>query len=209
MFTGIVEEVGNVKSLQSGKLTIEATEIPRGMKPGDSVNVNGACLTVTGVGGNTFSVEMMPETLRRTNIGALRPGQGVNLERALAADGRFGGHFVQGHVDGTGKITTVVPEAEALVMRVTAPAEIMNYIVEKGFIAVDGISLTVVKCDETSFTVSLVAYTQKNTTLLNRKPGDAVNLEIDIMAKYAEKMKSGDKPGINHEFLSEHGFLST
>ncbi len=209
MFTGIVEEEGTVRSLRSGRLEIEAAGVAGGIKPGDSISVNGACLTVTDVTGNTLSVEVMPETMRRTNIGTLRPGQGVNLERAVAADGRFGGHFVQGHVDGTGGVVSVVPEGEALLIRVEAPPEIMRYVVEKGFIAVDGVSLTVIGCDESSFTVSLVAYTQKHTTLLSRKAGDTVNLEVDIMAKYAEKAKGWEKPGVSLEFLGEHGFLST
>ncbi|MGB2885771.1 MAG: riboflavin synthase, partial [Dehalococcoidia bacterium] len=142
MFTGIVEEVGTVKSFQPGRLTISAVEVLKGTKLGGSINVNGACLTVTAMSNNSFSVDVMAETMRRTNIGALLPGQGVNLERSLAVDGRFGGHFVQGHVDGTGKIVSMVPEGEALLMEVAAPLGIMHYLVEKGSLAVDGISLT-------------------------------------------------------------------
>ena len=151
----------------------------------------------------------MAETLRRTTLGELIPGQAVNLERALAADGRFGGHFVQGHVDGTGKIISLVPEGDATLMKIAAPKEIMQYIVEKGFIAVDGVSLTVVRCDATSFTVSLVGYTKQATTLGHKRSGSIVNLEIDIMAKYMEKLHKGSGNSISIEFLGEHGFLTT
>jgi riboflavin synthase len=209
MFTGIVEEVGIVKSLQSGRLTIAATEAIKGTRLGDSIAINGACLTVTKICDNTFSVEVMPETLRRSSLGALLPGQGVNLERALAADGRFGGHFVQGHVDGTGKLISMMPDGEALLMKVAAPTDIMRYVVEKGFIAVDGVSLTITRCEATSFAVSLVAYTKKLTTLGGRRVGDVVNLEVDIMAKYLERLKRGSEAGVSLEFLGEHGFLTT
>ncbi len=209
MFTGIVEEAGIVTAVQPGRLTISATEVLKGTKLGDSIAVNGACLTVANIGDNTFSVDIMLETLRRTNLGALLLGQGVNLERSLAADGRFGGHFVQGHVDGTGKIISMVPEGEALLMEVAAPPDIMRYLVEKGYIAVDGISLTIIRCNATSFAVSLVAYTQKHTTLGGKRVGEVVNLEVDIMAKYVERMREESKPGISLEFLGEHGFLTT
>lgn len=209
MFTGIVEEVGIVTAVQPGRLTISATEVVKGTKLGDSIAVNGTCLTVASIGDNSFSVDIMLETLRRTNLGALLLGQGVNLERSLAADGRFGGHFVQGHVDGTGKIISMVPEGEALLMEVAAPPDIMRYLVEKGYIAVDGISLTIIRCNATSFAVSLVAYTQKHTTLGGKRVGEVVNLEVDIMAKYVERMREESKPGISLEFLGEHGFLTT
>ena len=209
MFTGIVEEVGIVRSLQPGGLTISATEVVKGTKLGDSIAVNGTCLTVASIGDNSFSVDIMLETVRRTNLGALLPGQGVNLERSLAADGRFGGHFVQGHVDGTGKIISMVPEGEALLMEVAVPPDIMRYLVEKGYIAVDGVSLTIIRCNASSFAVSLVAYTQKHTTLGGKRVGEVVNLEVDIMAKYVERMREESKPGISLEFLGEHGFLTT
>jgi riboflavin synthase len=207
MFTGIVEEIGTVKSLQAGKLTVAADAVLKGTKLGDSINVNGACLTVTAIGGNTFSIDVMPETLRRTNLGALRPGELVNMERALAADGRFGGHFVQGHVDGTGKVSSVVSEGEALLMKVAAPPDIIHYVVEKGFIAVDGVSLTVTNCSAVSFMVSLVGYTLQHTTLGRKKPGDVVNLEVDIIAKYVERLVGERKPGVSLDFLGKHGFL--
>jgi riboflavin synthase len=209
VFTGIVEEVGVVKSIRPGKLTVTGSEVLKGTKVGDSIAVNGACLTVTDISGNTFSVDVMAETLRRTSLGALVPGRGVNLERALPANGRFGGHFVQGHVDGTGKIVSVVPEGHALLMKVAAPPAVARYLVEKAYVAVDGVSLTVTSCDASSFSVSLVAFTQQHTTLLHGKPGDVVNLEVDIMAKYVERMQAARKPGIGVDFLAEHGFVGT
>jgi riboflavin synthase len=209
VFTGIVEEVGKVITLAAGKLTVSAREVLQGTKIGDSINVSGACLTVTAMNGSSFTVDVMPETLRRTNIGTLVPGMKVNLERAMAANGRFGGHFVQGHVDGTGSILSMTQEQEAVIMKVTTPADITRYLVEKAYIAVDGISLTITHCDSTSFTVSLVAHTLKTTSLWDKKAGDIVNLEVDIMAKYMEKMRIEGKPDITREFLAEHGFLAS
>jgi riboflavin synthase len=209
MFTGIVEEVGTVRSLQRERLTVRAKEVLEGSRPGDSIDVNGACLTVIEMDKNSFAVELIPETRRRTNLGGLRPGDGVNLERALALGGRLGGHLVQGHVDGTGRVVAVTPEEEALLLRVSAPPELMPYIVQKGFIAVDGVSLTVVDADAnaTSFTVSLVGYTRQHTNLGGKKPGDVVNLEVDILAKYVERLMGAKPGGITLDFLAEHGFL--
>ena len=207
MFTGIVEEIGKVRAARPGQLTVAAQKVLEDTKLGDSIAVNGVCLTVTEVSPDSFSVDVMPETLRRTSLGALRPGDGVNLERPLAVGGRFGGHFVQGHVDGVGRVLSVTPEKEALLLKFEATQEIMRYIVEKGFIAVDGVSLTVVECNSTSFTVSLVTFTLENTTLGGRRPGDMVNLEVDIIAKYVERLREGGT-GITKEFLAEHGFLA-
>ena len=207
MFTGIVEEVGKVRAARPDKLTIAAQKVLEDTRPGDSMAVNGVCLTVTALSPDSFAVEVMPETLRRTNLGALRSGDGVNLERPLAVGGRFGGHFVQGHVDGVGRVRSVMLQGEALLLKFEALPEIMRYVVEKGFIAVDGVSLTVVKCNSTSFGVSLVRYTLENTTLGVRRPGDTVNLEVDIIAKYVERLREGDT-GITKEFLAEHGFLA-
>jgi riboflavin synthase len=207
MFTGIVGGVGIVKSVRPGQITISALKVLEGMKRGDSLAVNGACLTVSALEVNSFSVDVMPETLRRTNLGLLRPGSRVNLERALMIGGRLGGHFVQGHVDATGRVVSLLPEAEALIARYAAPPEVMRYIVEKGFIAVDGVSLTVINCDTTSFSVSLVTYTRENTILGNKYPGELVNLEVDIMAKYVEQLKER-RGGLTLGFLAEHGFLS-
>jgi len=207
MFTGIVEEVGKVKGTGTARLTIEAKEVLRGTKPGDSISVSGACLTVTSVSNTGFDVEIMPETARLTNLGRLHYGDTINLERAVSANGRFGGHFVQGHVDNTGKILSVKPEEGTYVARIAAPTDLLKYIVIKGFIAVDGVSLTVTDCDDSSFSVSLVDFTRKHSTLGIIKPGDAVNLEVDIMAKYIEKLMQKDKSVLTHDFLEEMGFL--
>ena len=208
MFTGIVEEVGRLKTTRPNQLSIAAQKVVEETKLGDSIAVNGACLTVTALDGGTFSVDIMPETLRRTNLGRLRPGDQVNLERAMSLGSRMGGHLVQGHVDGTGRVLSLTPENQARIVRYSAPPQLMRYIVPKGFIAVDGVSLTVIDCDATSFTVSLVAYTQQNTTLARNRPGDLVNLEIDIVAKYLEGLGEAKNPGISIEFLAEHGFLA-
>ena len=208
MFTGIIEEVGAVRATHPGKLTISATRVTEDTKEGDSISINGACLTVTEISDDSFSVDVMPETLRRTNLGLLQPGDKVNLERALAVGGRLGGHFVQGHVDETGRVISITPEEEALLVRFEAPQEIMRYIVRKGFIAVDGVSLTVVECNTSSFEVSLVAFTQQTTNLASKRPGDVVNLEVDIIAKYVERLRGEASSAVTMEFLAEHGFLS-
>jgi riboflavin synthase len=206
MFTGIVEEVGTVKAVSPTSLSVAAVKVLEGTAMGDSIAVNGVCLTATVLSADWFAVEVMPETLRRTNLGSLKAGDRVNLERPLAAGGRFGGHFVQGHVDGTGRVVASKPEDDAILLKFEAPPQIMRYIVEKGFIAVDGVSLTVVECSPTAFSVSLVGYTRTNTTLGGAKPGDVVNLEVDIIAKYAERLGEGGS-NITTEFLAEHGFL--
>ena len=206
MFTGIVEEVGTVRAAPPGRLTIVAQKVLEDTKLGDSIAVNGACLTVVELSRDSFSVDVMPETLRRTNLGLLRPGDGVNLERPLAVGGRLGGHFVEGHVDGVGKVISATRENEAILVRYEAPSEIMRYVVEKGFIAVDGVSLTVVEYNTNSFRVSLVTYTIENTILGQRRPGDVVNLEVDIIAKYVERLREGGSR-ITMEFLAEHGFI--
>ena len=208
MFTGIVEEIGIVRGLSPERLTVEAKKVLEGTKPGDSIAVNGACLTVTSIGKDNFSVDVMPETVRRTNLGRLHYGNPVNLERAMPAEGRFGGHFVQGHVDDVGKILSLQPEEKAVIARISAPALLMSYVVSKGFIAVDGVSLTVIDCDDFSLSVSLVTYTREHTTLGSTKPGDMVNLEVDIIAKYVERFRQRYNRGVlTLDFLEEHGFL--
>ena len=191
MFSGIVEELGRVASVRPGGLVIRVSETLADLKVSDSINVNGACLTVTSREGDTFSVDVVPETLRRTNLGSLRAGDPVDLERSLAVDGRFGGHIVQGHVDSTGTIESVEHEADALLLKFRAPPSIMRYVVEKGFITVDGVSLTVVNCDDRSFTVTIIPFTRDNTVLGSKTVGEAVNLEADIIAKYVERLHSG------------------
>jgi len=206
MFTGIVEETGKVISAKSGGLSITADKALEGMQPGDSVAVNGACLTVAGFDNKSFSAAVMPETLKRSNLGSLSAGDEVNLERSLTLQKGIGGHLVQGHIDGTGLVSAIVPDGEARLITVTASSPVMRYIVENGFIAVDGVSLTVVKCDDASFTVSIVGYTGEHTTLEARKAGDEVNLEVDIIAKYVERLSQPNTSGITVEFLKEHGF---
>ncbi len=207
MFTGIIEEVGRVTSARAGSLVITASDVLRGIELGGSMAVDGACLTITNFNANSFSVDIMPETLRRTNLGLLRVGDRVNLERPLALGGRFGGHLVQGHVDDAGRVVSVTWESGAMLISFEAPPQVMRYVVEKGFIAIDGISLTVVAKDTRSFQVSVVGYTQKHTTLGSQRVSDLVNLEVDIMAKYVEQLSQAYRPGITIDFLQEHGFL--
>ncbi|UCG55442.1 MAG: riboflavin synthase [Dehalococcoidia bacterium] len=209
MFTGIVEEVGRVAAISAGKLAITACRVLQGMELGGSISVNGACLTVTEFDDNSLSVDIMPETLDRTNIGLLHVGDQVNLERPLTMEKFVGGHLVQGHVDGTGKVASITKKDTTTLIRVEASPEIMQYIVEKGFISVDGISLTIVNVEADSFTVSIVDYTLKNTVLSNRKSGDVVNIEVDIIAKYVERINKTRNSGISIEFLREHGFMSS
>ena len=188
MFTGIVEEVGRVASLTEYRLVINAHRTLEDVSLGDSIAVNGACLTVVEFDGESFAVDLAPETLRRTSLGQAGPGAAVNLERALAANGRMGGHIVQGHVDGTGVITGLTPEADCYIMEIDAPESLAPYIVEKGFIAVDGISLTVVQKAVRRFTISVIPFTMQNTNLEERAVGDKLNLEADILAKYVESL---------------------
>ena len=188
MFTGIVEEVGVVASLNGPRLSLWAHTVMEGMKLGDSIAVNGACLTVVARYDGGFSVELSPETLRRISFENLKAGQDVNLERPLAVSDRLGGHIVQGHVDGTGRISSSRPESDSVIFRITCPKRLMPYVVEKGFITVDGISLTVVKKGASSFTLSLIPYTLANTNLKDKAPGDRVNLEADVLAKYVESL---------------------
>ena len=188
MFTGIVEEVGRVSSRDGYRLKINAGRVLEDVKLGDSIAVNGACLTVVEFGPDGFAVDLAPETLRRTSLEQAGAGNAVNLERALAAQDRMGGHIVQGHVDATGTITGFTPEADCYIMEVEAPESLAPYIVEKGFIAVDGISLTVVQRMGDRFTISVIPFTMQNTNLHEREIGDRVNLEADILAKYVESL---------------------
>ncbi len=207
MFTGIVEEVGRVTSVQSGKLVISTSEVLRGIELGGSIAVNGVCLTITSFSTSSFSVDIMLETLKRTNLDLLSAGDEVNLERPLTLEKPLGGQLVQGHVDDTGRVTSITWDGEAMLIRFEAPHEVMHYVVEKGFIAVDGVSLTVAAKDASSFQVSVVDFTQKHTTLGSRRVGDLVNLEVDIIAKYVEQLSQPRRSGITVNFLQEHGFL--
>ena len=217
MFTGIIEEKGKVEAINQGTkscvLTIRAKHILDDVKIGDSVAVNGVCLTATTVGSDYFTADVMSETLRRSSLGSLKSGSEVNLERAMAMGGRFGGHIVSGHIDGTGTILSMTKEDNAVWVTIETTKPILNLIVEKGSIAIDGISLTVAAVDEKSFSVSLIPHTGKETTLLSKKPGDIVNLENDIVGKYIEKLMkktestSKKESGLTTSFLMENGFL--
>ena len=206
MFTGIIEEIGKLISASPTRLTIAAPKVVDGMNPGDSIAVNGACLTVTDFDRASFSVDVMPETLQRTNLGLLKAGDGVNLERPTALGGKMSGHLVQGHIDNTGRIIALEWEGEALLLQFEAPTEVLRYTVPKGFIAVDGLSLTITEKDSSSFRVSVVEYTRQNTTLGSRKKDDVVNLEVDIIAKYVAQFTQPQTGGLTAEFLIEHGF---
>ena len=188
MFTGIVEEVGIIAKISDTAMTVQASTITEDLKLGDSIAVNGTCLTVVEFGPTEFSVDLSPETIRRTSLGQLSQGSMVNLERALMASDRMGGHIVQGHVDGTGRVISIKPDGASIVFRIRVPKRLNSYIVEKGFISVDGISLTVVKRGAESFTLAVIPYTLKNTNLIAISVGDRVNLEADILAKYVESL---------------------
>ncbi len=192
MFTGIVEELGKIRSLSmagtSGKIAIQARKVLESTKIGDSIAVNGICLTVVTLQNDGFTADVMAETVRRSSLGSCRTGDQVNLERAMAADGRFGGHIVAGHIDGTGTITAMEKEENAVWVTIKAGADILRYVVEKGSIAIDGISLTVAYVDDACFRVSVIPHTGEETTLLKKNPGDIVNLETDMIGKYVEKL---------------------
>ena len=199
MFTGIVEEVGVVAQISGNAMTVRASKVTEDLKLGDSIAVNGACLTAIRFTGSEFSVDLSPETMRRTSLGQLSEGRPVNLERALLVSDRMGGHIVQGHVDGTGRIMSTKPEGDSIIFRIRVPKRLDRYIVEKGFVAVDGISLTVVKRGASSFTLAVIPYTLNNTNLVSLSVGERVNLEADILAKYVESLLdrlsgAGDKP---------------
>ena len=207
MFTGIIEEIGRIIAARPGNLSIAAGQVLEDMEKGASIAVNGVCLTVTGFDNKSFALEVMPETMSRTNLGLLKTGDGVNLERPLTLGGRLGGHLVQGHIDTTGRVISVTPRGESIIIGFEAPPRLMSYIVEKGFIAVDGVSLTIASRNSSSFQVSLVSYTRQNTILGSRRVGDVVNLEADIIAKYVEQLSRNGGSGITVDFLQEHGFL--
>lgn len=175
--------------MQSGRLAVGASLVLEGTLVGDSINVNGTCLTVQSLGRDHFKVDVVPETLRRTNLGALQAGDRVNLERAMAADGRFGGHMVQGHVEGTAEVLRYEPDgADGLMAYYRTPAELARYVVAKGFIAIDGASLTVVGINADEFWITLIPFTREHTNLGDRKPGDWVNIETDVVARYVERL---------------------
>ncbi|MBQ3403930.1 MAG: riboflavin synthase [Oscillospiraceae bacterium] len=213
MFTGIIEEVGLVRDMRlsgdSGRLLVGAQTVLEGTRLGDSIAVNGVCLTVTSLGSDSFTADVMPETVRRTSLRDCRSGSRVNLERAMAANGRFGGHIVAGHVDGIGEILSIRKDGNASVLTIGGRPELLRYIVEKGSVALDGVSLTVISAERDRFSVGIIPHTGSETTLLSRRPGDILNIETDIIGKYVERLlqpweqKSG---GLTMEYLQEIGF---
>ena len=212
MFTGIIEEAGKLETIKwgtnSARLSIRAVKVLEGLKPGDSINTNGACLTVTAFNQDTFEVDVMAETMRSTNLGQLKTGYTVNLERALLLSDRLGGHMVSGHIDGTGMISAIRKEDIATWLEIKAPENITQFIIIKGSVAIDGISLTVNGLHDEGFSVSLIPYTAAKTTLLNKKPGDTLNIECDLVAKYIRKFLMGNTAHknitIDYRFLEEH-----
>jgi riboflavin synthase len=220
VFTGIVEEIGTIQAIRrnarSSVLTIKCSIILADLKLGDSVSVNGVCLTASNCGDNAFSADVMHETLNRSSIGDLKTGSHVNLERAMPANGRFGGHIVTGHIDGTGLIAAIKKDDNAVLYTIKAPEKILKYIVEKGSVAIDGISLTVTNVTADSLGVSIIPHTAKSTVLSEKKAGDTVNLENDIIGKYVEKLMNNtdtkrrqplNSAGISEEFLAKHGVI--
>ncbi|MBQ1249918.1 MAG: riboflavin synthase [Selenomonadales bacterium] len=217
MFTGLVEELGKVKTIEKGaksvRITIAAKKVLEDVKLGDSIAVNGTCLTAVDFDSTYFTADVMPETVNKTVLAHLRPGDLVNLERTLRLGDRFGGHMVSGHVDSVGKIIAKDQNDIAIIVKISVTPETSRYIIKKGSIAIDGISLTVVEATDTWFSVSLIPHTAKMTTLGYKRVGDSVNLETDIIGKYVEKLlmpKSSEptpqKSGITMDFLAQHGF---
>ena len=196
MFTGLVEELGIISKITQTEIWIEASVVMKDLGIKDSISVNGACLTVVDLKENTFRVDVVPETLSRTDLGYLAIGDKVNLERSAQLGGRLGGHIVQGHVDGTAAITSIVEDGTSWSIEFQIPNTLSRYIVEKGFICVDGASLTVVNCDEKSFSIALIPYTRDNTVLGLKRVGSTVNIETDIIGKYLEKLSTGDQANI-------------
>ena len=217
MFTGIIEETGTLERTWRGRdsavLRIRACKVLTDVKPGDSIAVNGVCLTVTSFDTVGFTADVMHETLNRSSLGALQPGSRVNLERAMPANGRFGGHIVAGHVDGTGQVIQIRKDDNAVWYTISAQPEVLRYVVEKGSIAIDGISLTVASVSAADFSVSVIPHTVAVTNLGDRRAGDMVNLENDVVGKYIEKFMlnrnetvQSEKTQLTREFLSRHGF---
>ena len=216
MFTGIVEEVGTIAAIRKGAhsavLTIQASRVLEDIHIGDSIAVNGICLTATSFSGSVFTADVMHETLNRSSLSRLSPGSHVNLERAMAADGRFGGHIVAGHVDGVGVIRRIRRDDNAIWYTIGAEPELLRYVVEKGSITIDGVSLTVAAVDRETFSISAIPHTVAVTVLGERREGDAVNLETDIIGKYVEKLlqpretPAKQSGGLSLEFLAKNGF---
>lgn len=215
MFTGIVEEIGKVQNIKmntkSSRLTIEGKKIFEDIHIGDSISVNGVCLTVTTFNNNTFTADVMNETLTRSSLGELKKGSFVNLERAMPVNGRFGGHIVSGHIDGTGQVRKIEKDDNAIWYNISLENKLMKYVVEKGSIAIDGVSLTVAKVSENEFSVSIIPHTAEETILSHKSVGDIVNIENDIVGKYVDKLitfknEKKQESNITMEFLINNGF---
>ena len=209
MFTGIVEEVGRVAAMrtrpQAMELTIACSLVLEDVKRGDSISINGVCLTVSGFDAKTFTVDVIPETVKSSTMHELKTGSPVNLERAMPANGRFGGHFVSGHIDGVGIVRSVKKEANALTKTIEISSELMKYMMIKGSIAVDGTSLTIFDMGQNTVTISLIPTTQEDSLLGAKGIGNRVNIECDLLAKYTERLQA-DKPGMTRSWLAENGF---
>lgn len=211
LFTGIIEEVGHIRQMGGGQLAIDCRKVVGDVALGDSIAVNGVCLTVTSFDKNHFTADVMPETVRRTSLSELKKGSPVNLERALTLASRLGGHIVSGHIDGTGVIVSFKEEGNAILMKIAAGPELLRYVVEKGSVALDGISLTVAAVTNKDFTVSLIPHTREVTNLGSKKAGSRINIETDVLGKYVEKMLAGSEGqknagGLSRAFLLENGF---
>lgn len=213
MFTGIIEEIGTVLNIKKGsvssKITFGGSKIFKDIHLGDSIAINGVCLTADTLTDNSFTADIMAETLHRSSLGDLKIGSRVNMERAMLCNGRFGGHIVSGHVDATGKIINFKREENAVWITISAENKTLKYIVEKGSVALDGISLTVANVNDTSFKVSIIPHTASETTLLSKSVGDRINIECDIIGKYVEKFLNfnDSTSNIDTTFLAKHGFL--
>lgn len=210
MFTGIIEETGVIEQIIQGSkscvLKIKAHKLFDDLKIGDSIAVNGICLTVTSFSAPYFTADVMPETMRRTNLSRLAKGSRVNLERAMQLNGRFGGHIVSGHIDGTGTVTSIVREDNAIWFKISAESSILLYVIEKGSVALDGISLTIAEVTNNGFSVSIIPHTAEETTLCDRKTGDKINIECDIIGKYVHNLTQKNSSGIDEDFLRRCGF---
>jgi len=214
VFSGIVEVLGDVRSMASGdsgaRIAIEAGALVEGVKLGDSIAINGACMTVVAFGNSIFEADISPESLRMTNLGDLKAGEKVNLEKALVLGDRLGGHMVTGHIDGMGKIRERKADGDSIWLTVEAPPDVMRYLVFKGSIAVDGISLTVATCDEDLFSIAIIPHTSEHTTLTAKRDGAVVNLEADLIGKYVEKLllphAQARAGGVSMDKLKEHGY---
>ena len=209
MFSGIVEEYATLVALVKDQENIHFTfkcSFVNELKIDQSISHNGVCLTVTSLTGGGFRADVMPETMRRSNLGTLKPGDRVNLERALCLSSRLGGHIVAGHVDGTGRITDIQRDDIAVWITISADAQLLRYMIEKGSITVDGVSLTIAYVDEAVFRVSVIPHTQEETTLTGKHTGDIVNLENDMIARYVEKLMGKENKGLSLEFLQANGF---